>query len=93
MINWNEILKDIISGTIILVIGGIGGWFVGLFKGKKQSSMAIERKNEIYQPLVDDIKKYTTFDWSFLENVKVDILKQVVCDLYKFGLDEEMQNK
>lgn len=35
MINWNEILKDIISGVIMLVIGGVGGWFVGLFKGKK----------------------------------------------------------
>lgn len=93
MINWNEILKDIISGTIMLVIGGVGGWFVGLFKGKKQSSMAIERKNEIYQPLLDDIKKYTTFDWSFLENVKVDILRQVVCDSYKFGLNEEIQDK
>lgn len=93
MINWNEILKDIISRTIMLVIGGAAGWFVGLFKGKKQSSMAIERKNEIYQPLLDDIKKYTTFDWSFLENVKVDILKQVVCDSYKFGLNEEIQDK
>ena len=37
--DWNEVLKDIVSGTILLAIGGIGGWFGGVIKGKKQSSM------------------------------------------------------
>lgn len=46
--DWNEVLKDIVSGTILLAIGGIGGWFGGVIKGKKQSSMAVERKNQIY---------------------------------------------
>lgn len=91
--DWNEVLKDIVSGTIMLAIGGISGWFGGVIKGKKQSSMAVERKNQIYQPLLDEIKTYTTFDWSILINIKVDILKQVVCELYKFGLNEEIQNK
>ena len=58
----HEVLKDIVSGTILLAIGGIGGWFGGVIKGKKQSSMAVERKNQIYQPLLDEIKTYTTFD-------------------------------
>lgn len=91
--DWNEVLKDIVSGTIMLAIGGISGWFGGVIKGKKQSSMAVERKNQIYQPLLDEIKTYTTFDWSILINIKVDILKQVVCESYKFGLNEEIQNK
>lgn len=91
--DWNEVLKDIVSGTIMIAIGGIGGWFGGVIKGKKQSSVAIERKNQIYQPLLDEIKIYTTFDWSILINIKVDILKQVVCESYKFGLNEEIQNK
>ena len=91
--DWNEVLKDIVSGTILLAIGGIGGWFGGVIKGKKQSSMAVERKNQIYQPLLDEIKTYTTFDWSILINIKADILKQVVCESYKFGLNEEIQNK
>lgn len=85
--DWNEVLKDIVSGTILLAIGGIGGWFGGVIKGKKQSSMAVERKNQIYQPLLDEIKTYTTFDWSILINIKADILKQVVCESYKFGLN------
>ena len=27
--DWNEVLKDIVSGTILLAIGGIGGWYNG----------------------------------------------------------------
>lgn len=91
--DWNEILKDVISGSILLVIGGVGGWFGGLFKGKKESSTAIERKNEIYQPLIDDIKKYTNFDWSIMEKIRLRILGEIVNDSYKFGLTEEIQNK
>ena len=66
--DWNEVLKDIVSGTIMLAIGG---WFGGVIKGKKQSSMAIERKNQIYQQLLDEINIYTIFDWSLLVNIKV----------------------
>lgn len=66
--DWNEVLKDIVSGTIMLAIGG---WLGGVIKGKKQSSMAIERKNQIYQQLLDEINIYTIFDWSILVNIKV----------------------
>ena len=30
--DWNEVLKDIVSGTIMLAIGG---WFGGVIKGQK----------------------------------------------------------
>ena len=43
--DWNEILKEVISGSILIAVGGVAGWFGGLFKGKKESSRAIERKN------------------------------------------------
>lgn len=42
--DWNIIWSDVISGTILLIIGGVGGWFAGVIKGKKESSTAIERK-------------------------------------------------
>ena len=54
--DWNEVLKDIVSGTILLAIGGIGGWFGGVIKGKKQSSMAVERKNQIYSHYLMKLK-------------------------------------
>ena len=68
--DWNTILGDIISGAILLAIGGIGGWFTGIIKGKKESSTAIERKNEIYQPLINELKKYSQFDWNIQEIIK-----------------------
>ncbi len=90
--DWNEILKDVISGSILLAIGGLGGWFCGNFKEKKESSAAIERKNEIYQPLIDDIEKYTNYKWSILEKVRVNFLAEIAKDSYKYGLDKEIQN-
>ena len=93
MIDWNEIWKDVISGSISLVVGGFIGWFSGLFKGKKESSRAIERKNEIYQPLLDEIEKYSSFNWSIREKVKTPFLKDVVNNSYKYGIDDEIQDQ
>lgn len=42
---WNGILRDVVSGNIILVIGG---WFVGLVNGKKESSTTVERKKALH---------------------------------------------
>ena len=91
--DWNTILGDIISGAILLAIGGIGGWFTGIIKGKKESSTAIERKNEIYQPLINELKKYSQFDWNIQEIKKIELLKEISNDDYKFGLSDELQKK
>lgn len=91
--DWNTVWSDVISGTILLVIGGVSGWFAGVIKGKKESSTAIERKNEIYQPLIDELKKYSQFDWDILETIKVELLKEISDDSYKFGFPDELQQK
>lgn len=88
--DWNAILKEVISGSILIVVGGIAGWFGGLFKGKKESSRAIERKNEIYQPLIDEIEKYSDFDWTIRERIKVPFLKDIVNNSYKYGIRDEI---
>ena len=91
--DWNTIWSDVISGTILLVIGGVGGWFAGVIKGKKESSTAIERKNEIYQPLINELKKYSQFDWDIQEIIKAELLKEIANNAYKFGLPDELQKK
>lgn len=91
--DWNAILKEVISGSILIVVGGIAGWFGGLFKGKKESSRAIERKNEIYQPLIDEIEKYSDFDWTIREKIKVPFLKDIVNNSYKYGIRDEILNQ
>ena len=88
--DWNAILKEVISGSILIVVGGTAGWFGGLFKGKKESSRAIERKNEIYQPLIDEIEKYSDFDWTIREKIKVPFLKDIVNNSYKYGIRDEI---
>lgn len=50
-------------------------------------------EEKLHAELVSFVTKDTTFDWSILENIKVDTLKQVVCEAYKFGLNEEIQNR
>lgn len=91
--DWNEILKEVISGSILIAVGGVAGWFGGLFKGKKESSRAIERKNEIYQPLIDEIEKYSDFDWTIREKVKVPFLRDIVNNSYKYGMNDEILNQ
>ncbi|MDD2972761.1 MAG: hypothetical protein PHE02_11600 [Lachnospiraceae bacterium] len=91
--DWNSIWDDVISGCILLAIGGVGGWFAGLFKGKKESSAEVERKDELYQPLLDNLVKYTDFDWSIMEKVNGKVLQEIVNNSYKYGLDDELQKK
>lgn len=91
--DWNAIWSDVISGTILLAIGGAGGWFAGIIKGKKESSTAIERKNEIYQPLMNELKKYSQFDWDIQEIIKAELLKEIANNAYKFGFPDELQKK
>ncbi len=91
--DWNEIVKDVISGSILLAIGGGGGWLAGLFKGKKESSEAVERKNGIYQPLLDEVEKYSFFGWNIIEKIEMKRLGEVVTNSYKYALTHEIQNK
>lgn len=91
--DWDSIWDEVIAGTILLVVGSVGGWFAGLLKGKKESSSAIERKNDIYQPLIDDIERYSKFERDILEKVKIEFLGKVVHDSYKYELPEDLLNK
>lgn len=87
--DWNGFLKSIVIEVIPPIICGIGCWFLGLFKGKKVSSDAIGRKNTLYQPLIDDIEKYSNFNWSIIEKVKTPFLKEIVNNSYKYPFNNE----
>ena len=91
MINWNEVLQEVIIAGITFVIGSVSGWFFGLFKGKKESSRAIERKNEIYQPLIDEVEKHTNNHWLINEKIKKPLLIDIINNPYKYGLSDDIQ--
>ena len=96
-IDWNEIWNTVISKSILkvasVIASGILGGFVGLLKGKKVAVNAIERKNDIYQPLIDELEKYSGFNWSVREKVNAPFLQEVVNNSYKYGINNEIQNK
>lgn len=90
---WKEILKEAAPDIVVASIVGFFGWLAGLFKGRKESSRAVERKNEVYQPLIDDVEKYSKFNWSIRDTVRMPFLKAVVEDSYKYSLGEELQTQ
>lgn len=91
--DWNSIVSDVVSGSILLAVGALGGGVVGIAKGKKKSSLAIERKNTIYQPLLDELVVYSDFGWDILTDIKVQHLKEIVNNHYKYGIDDQLFSK
>ena len=90
---WQVVLEDIISGIVVAIVTGLGGLLVGIAKGKKKSSNAIERKNKIYQPLVDEISQYSNYKWEILKNVSMPILEECVQNKYKYGFNKDVLKK
>jgi len=93
MVEWNTVLPDVLSGSAVLIIGAVGGGFFGFFRGKKKSALEIERKNMIYQPLLDELNPVYTFELNVLKNKETPILMEVVTNEYKYGLSTELQEK
>ncbi|CAH0309058.1 hypothetical protein SRABI96_04908 [Peribacillus sp. Bi96] len=93
IVEWNTALTDVLSGSVVLIIGAVGGGVFGFFRGKKQSAVAIERKNNIYQPLLDELEPMGNFELNVLINKKTPILVEVVTNEYKYGMSTELQEK
>ncbi|MDW0118613.1 hypothetical protein QTL97_16935 [Sporosarcina thermotolerans] len=93
IIEWETVLTDVLSGSAVLIIGAVGGGLFGYFRGKKKSVLAIERKNMIYQPLLDELNPISNFELNVFKNEEASILKEVVTNEYKYGLSTELQEK
>jgi len=65
-IEWETFFTDSLTGIVVLIIGVILGGITGYFQGKKKSSLGIERKNEIYQPLLDELLPMSGSELSLL---------------------------
>lgn len=93
IIEWNTVLTDVLSGSVVLIIGVVGGGFFGYFRGKKKSSSGIERKNTIYQPLLDELNPVGNFELNLLKKKETPLLREIVTNDYKYGLSAELQGK
>lgn len=43
--------------------------------------------------MINELEKYSQFDWDIQEIVKVELLKEISNNAYKFGLSDELQEK
>lgn len=43
--------------------------------------------------MINELKKYSQFDWDIQEIIKAELLKEISNDAYKFGLPNELQKK
>lgn len=92
-IEWGTFFTDSLTGIVVLIIGVILGGITGYFQGKKKSSLGIERKNEIYQPLLDELLPMSCSELSVLVKKETPMLKEIVMNDYKYGLSTELQKK
>lgn len=90
LIEWDTVFTDVLTGVILLGAGGI----VGFFTGKKKSSLAIERKRELYQPLLEEldlgcklIKK------EHVIKIELLLLNESVVNEYKYGFRSKLKEK
>lgn len=72
-----DIISSTISGIIVVIFGGIAGWFVYVtgIKGKEKDQAASERKNKIYIPLkyeLDSIIHFPDNIWRKIEATEVE---------------------
>jgi len=93
VMDWNSIISDVFSGSILLGLGSICGWLAGIAKGKKKSSLAIERKDTLYQPLLDELSAYSDFKWDIYTEIKANHLHEIVNNQYKYGLNDSLLQK
>lgn len=83
----NSFVRDLILVFIPLV----GGVITGYIKGKKVSTDAINRKNILYQPLINEL---SVFNESKLNSkFKTTFLNEVVNNNYKYLIDNKLMKK
>ena len=93
VVEWQTVLTDVISGVGVLLIGATGGGFLGNLRAKKKSSLAIERKKLIYQPLLDELHSEILLKLNSLDNIKAPLLIDIVKNEYRYGLRMELEKK
>lgn len=83
-------LSDYGVGLLLLLTSTIGSGIAGYFKGKKVSTDAVTRKNKIYQPLIDELSAFSTYELDVRSSLKTTFLNEIVINNYKYSIDEKL---
>ncbi|RDW18789.1 hypothetical protein [Oceanobacillus chungangensis] len=90
LIEWNTVFTDVLTGVILLGIGAVFGFITG----KKKTALTIERKNELYQPLLEELESI-----SYLKNdglttkLEAPFLAETIVNDYKYGYRRKLNKK
>lgn len=93
--NWQEIMDSVTSDLIVAAVVGLTTGTLAFFGGKKKgesiSVKAVERKNIIYQPLLEELEKQAYCEWGIIEKITSPRLDDCVINSYKYAFDEDLQ--
>lgn len=89
MIDWNQIFQNLFTH----VLTAIGGILAGKIFEKKQVKKGIERKNTVYQGIVDTLEPYTHDNYSILDRLEVEPIINIVNDDYKNAIPPLVKEK
>lgn len=75
-----DIISNTISGILVIIFGGIIGWFVYItgIKGKERDQAASERKNKIYIPLKYELDSTTHMSDNIWDKIEVPEVRKIV---------------
>lgn len=76
--------------VIVLLTSVIFSGVTGYFKRKKVSTDAINRKNNLYQILIDELSTMSSNNLDINNIIKCDFLYEVVNNDYKYAIDKDL---
>ena len=82
--SWSTFLSDYGVGILLIITSAVGSAFIGFFEGRKVSSNEVGRKNEIYQPLINELTPISTYDLDVFSTIYVSFLREIICNNYKY---------
>lgn len=83
-------LSDYGVGALLLLTSAIGSWIGGYFKGKKVSTGSVNTKDTVYQPLIDELTCFSTYDLDVNSELAISFLNEVVNNDYKYSFDKNI---
>lgn len=97
--NWQEIsnsvVVEVISWGATVIIAAVGSGVLSFLKGRKKgesiSIQAVERKEKIFQPLVDELEKQAYGEWGISERLETPKLDECVINSYKYAFDDNLK--
>lgn len=97
--NWQEIsnsvVVEVIAWGVTVIITAVGSGVLSFLKGRRKgesiSVQAVERKNKVFQPLVDELENQAYGEWGISQRLETPRLDECVINSYKYAFDDNLK--